>query len=136
MTVLRLDRRWREQASPKRQHLYTNTKCPNIPENWNFKYTPVWKPQVSFVLRLPVSYAVPSLTFRFLHECGETSAAHCVHCGPSAHRIVVSDRYVGVCRSKVEIGRSRGGIKQATRVIEVSKAEETNEKENEEESMG
>lgn len=58
-----------------------------------------------------------------------------VHCGPSAHRKVVPDRYVGVCRSKVEIGRSRGGIKQATRVIEVSKAEEANEKENEE-SMG
>ena len=55
-----------------------------------------------------------------------------VHCGPSARRKVVPDRYVGVCRSKVEIGRSRGGIKQATRVIEVSKAEEANEKENEE----
>jgi hypothetical protein len=76
------------------------------------------------------------LTFRFLHESGETSAAPCVHCGLSAHRKVVPDRYVGACRSKVEIGRSRGGIKQATRVIEVSKAEETNEKENEEESMG
>jgi len=90
----------------------------------------VWKSQVSFVLRLPVSYAVPSSTFHFLHECGVTSAALCARCGPSAHRKVVPDRYVGVCRSKVEIGRSRGGIKQATRVIEVSKAEETNEKEN------